>query len=157
MKQIPNAFVMVGFCLVWSKHQVLFFKDVVNVQAIDPHVVTLSFFDFEGHGIQRSWDFKSRRCTYSDAPTKIHRRVSLAVHAFLHAQTVAKLPPPFFPVGDSKLVHTRLPVFLKCCDMGGGAISIEDDFDTNLQPMNITFRMKTIWIQATKIPSGELY
>jgi hypothetical protein len=68
------------------------------------------------------------------------------VHAFLHAQTVAKLPPPFFPVGDSK-----------CCDMGGGAISIEDDFDTYLQPMNITFSMKTIWIQATKISSGELY
>jgi len=65
----------------------------------------------------------------SDAPTKIHRRVSLAVHAFLHAQTVAKLPPPFFPVGDSKPVHTRQPVFFKCCDMGGGAISIEDDFD----------------------------
>jgi hypothetical protein len=43
MKQIPNAFVMVGFCLVWSKHQVLFFKVAVNVQAIDPHVVTLSF------------------------------------------------------------------------------------------------------------------
>jgi hypothetical protein len=47
MKQNPNAFVMVGFYL----GQVLFFKDAVNVQAIDPHVVTLSFFDFEGHGI----------------------------------------------------------------------------------------------------------
>jgi hypothetical protein len=41
--------------------------------------------------------------------------------------------------------------------MGGGAISIEDDFDAYLQPMNITFSMKTIWIQATKISSGELY
>jgi hypothetical protein len=41
--------------------------------------------------------------------------------------------------------------------MGGGAISIDDDFDTYLQPMNIAFSMKTIWIQATKISSGELY
>jgi hypothetical protein len=40
--------------------------------------------------------------------------------------------------------------------MGGGAISIEDDFDAYLQPINITVSMKTIWIQATKI-SGELY
>jgi hypothetical protein len=40
--------------------------------------------------------------------------------------------------------------------MGGGAISVEDDFDTYLQPMNITFSMKTIWIQATKISSGEI-
>jgi hypothetical protein len=41
--------------------------------------------------------------------------------------------------------------------MRGGAISLEDDFDAYLHPMNITFSMKTIWIQATKISSGELY
>jgi hypothetical protein len=27
------------------------FQRCGHVQAIDPHVVTLSFFDFEGHGI----------------------------------------------------------------------------------------------------------